>query len=251
MARSESGESLLERVVRILNAFNSDVQVLRVGDLAARAGLPVSTTSRLVDQMVAQGLLKRADDRTLSVGVRLWELAHRASPTLGLREAAMPFMEDLHAVTGHHVQLGVRQDLEVLFVERLSAPRSVVNITRIAGRLPLHASSSGLVLLAYAPRDIREQVLSSSLHRYTSATLADPVALRAALAHVRRVQYALCAGHIHLDACSLAVPLRDRGGQLVAALSLVVPNDGTAISHLPTLQMTARAIQRTLTTQSH
>ncbi|MGI5229333.1 IclR family transcriptional regulator domain-containing protein [Actinoallomurus sp. CA-142502] len=98
--------------------------------------------------------------------IRLWELASRTSPTPGLREAAMPFLEGLHDVVGHHTQLGVLEGREALFVERLSVPGSVVNITRIAGRLPLHASSAGLVLLA----ELREQILAGPLERYTPHT---------------------------------------------------------------------------------
>ncbi|GLY75288.1 IclR family transcriptional regulator domain-containing protein [Actinoallomurus iriomotensis] len=60
---------------------------------------------------------------------------------------------------------------EALFVERLSVPGSVVNITRIAGRLPLHASSAGLVLLAWAAAELREQILAGPLERYTPHTL--------------------------------------------------------------------------------
>ncbi|WP_446466196.1 IclR family transcriptional regulator domain-containing protein [Streptomyces sp. BRA346] len=67
----------------------------------------------------------------------------------------MPFMEGVHDVVGHHVQLGVLDGDEVLFLERLTAPGAVINYTRSAGRLPPHASSSGLVLLAHGPADLR------------------------------------------------------------------------------------------------
>ena len=141
------------------------------------------------------------------MGVRLWELgARRLAYALGLREAAMPFMEDAHAVLGHHVQLGVLDGAEVLFVERLSAPGAVINLTRIAGRLPLHVSSSGLVLLAFGERELQEQVLSRPLARYTAHTLSSPAALRAALAEVRRQEFACLPGHVHEDALGIAVP---------------------------------------------
>src|SRR3984957_14448554 len=149
MARSATGESVLSRAVRIFEAFTPDERVLSVSQIARRARLHLATASRLIAELEAHGLLDREPDRRVRVGVRMWELALRASPTLGLRDASMPFMEDAHAVLGHHVQLGVLDGDQVLFVERLSAPGAVINYTRIAGRLPLHASSSGLVLLAF------------------------------------------------------------------------------------------------------
>lgn len=246
MARSSSGESVLQRVVRILAAFDPDSPTLSVSQISSRARLPISTTSRLVEEMVGQGLLHREEDRRIGIGVRLWELAQRASPTLGLREAALPFMEDLHAVVGQHIQLGVLQNDQVLFVERLSAPDAVVNLTRIAGRLSLHASSSGLVLLAHAPADLQERVIHGSLPAYTDHTPTTPGALRAVLARVRTEGFVLCPGFIHPDATGIAVPVRDPHNRVIAALSVVVPNDERSRMHVPALRSAARGVQRHL-----
>ncbi|GLY34470.1 IclR family transcriptional regulator [Amycolatopsis sp. NBRC 101858] len=239
-------DSVLTRVVRIFETFEPDAPALRVTDVARRAGLHVATASRLIEELVGHGWLLRDTDRRVRVGVRLWELASRASPTLGLREAAMPFMEDLHAVVGHHTQLAVLEDQEVLFVERLSAPGAVVNVTRVAGRLPLHASSSGLVLLAHASAELQEQVLAGPLEAFRRTTLTDSARLRRFLADVRRDGYAYCAGFIDEETTGIAVPLRGRGGDVVAALSVIVPNDDSARMQIPALRAAARGISRTL-----
>ncbi|GAB23250.1 putative IclR family transcriptional regulator [Gordonia polyisoprenivorans NBRC 16320 = JCM 10675] len=246
MARSTSGESVLERAVRILEVFDADHITVTITDIAERAGLPLSTASRLVDDLVGLGLLRRDEGRRVRIGVRLWELASRASPTLGLREAAMPFLEDVHAIVGHHVQLGVLDGAEVLFVERLSSPGAVINVTRVAGRLSLHASSAGLVLLAHAPAGFQERVLSRTLPRYTAQTIVDPRHLRAFLAEVRRSGVAVCPGFIHEDATGIAVPIRDSKDLVVAAISVVVPRDDRPTSHVAVLQAAARGIGREL-----
>lgn len=246
MARSTSGESVIERTVAILQAFDSHSPVLCIGDLVARTGLPPSTTSRLVDQLVQHGLLQRDSRRRVRIGLRMWELASRASPALPLRQAAMPFMEDLHAVVGQHVQLGVLSGDEFLVLERLSAPAGVTNLSRIAGRLPLHAASGGLVMLAYGPDSLRERVLSRPLRAYTDATLTDPAALRRQCAAIRRDGYALCAGFIDITATGIAVPIRSSRGDVVASLSMVVPNDDDAKAHLGVLRTTGRGLERAL-----
>lgn len=246
MARSQSGESVLQRVVRIMEAFGPDTPVLSITSIARRANLPLATASRLVADMTAQGLLTRATDGRVRVGLRLWELAARASPTLPLREVAMPFMQDLHSVTGHHVQLAVLDGDEVLFVERLAASKAVINITKVAGRLPLHASSSGLVLLAYASSELRERILNQPLRAYTENTIADARQLRTTLADIRRQHLAICRGHIHPDACGIAVPIQNPAGAVIAALSVVLPNDDHAREQVPALMATARGISETL-----
>jgi DNA-binding IclR family transcriptional regulator len=147
---------------------------LTVTEIARRSGLHIATASRLVEELGSFGWLQRDDDRKVRIGVRMWEVVSRASPTLNLREAAMPVMEDLHAIVGQHIQLGVMEGDDVLFVERLTAPGAVINYTRVAGRLPLHASSSGLLLLAYAPPAQQERIIAQPMEVFTGQTITSP-----------------------------------------------------------------------------
>lgn len=237
---------MLSRAVRIVEAFGPGDTALTVTEIARRSGLHIATASRLVEELSSFGWLQRDEDRKVRIGVRMWEVVSRASPTLSLREAAMPVMEDLHAIVGQHIQLGVMEGDEVLFVERLTAPGAVVNYTRVAGRLPLHASSSGLLLLAYAPPAQQERIISRPLEVFTEQTIASPSQLRSALAEVRRQGYAFLAGHIHPDATGVAVPVRDPAGKVVAALAIIVPNDDVARSRVAVLQAASRAVSRAM-----
>jgi DNA-binding IclR family transcriptional regulator len=246
MPRVATGESSLARAVRILESFTAEEPELTVTELARRSGLHLATTSRLVRQLVEHGLLSRGPDREVRVGMRLWEVASRAAPTRSLRDAAMPYLEDLHAVVGHHAQLAVLDGDDVIFLERLSARDAVINYTRIAGRLPLHISSSGIVLLAYGPPELQARVLARPLERRTAATITTPERLRATLDEVRRQGYALLAGHVHPDATGIAVPVRNGLGEVVAALAVIVPNDSRAASAVPALLAAARGIGRSL-----
>jgi DNA-binding IclR family transcriptional regulator len=192
---------VLERAVRILEVFDADHVAVSVSDIAYRANLPLSTASRLVEELIGHGLLRRDGNRRVHIGLRLWELASRASPTRGLRDAAAV----LEICTRWPPVRLVRQNEEVLFIERLSAPGSVINVTRVAGRLPLHVSSSGLVLLAHAPVDLQERVARGPLRPYTDRTITDGKQLRTVLAEIRRTGSAVCPGFIHPDATGVAV----------------------------------------------
>lgn len=245
VARVHTGESVLARAARIVESFGLDDAGLTVSEIARRSGLHIATASRLIEELVGLGWLER-EDRRVRIGVRLWEVVSRSSPTVGLREAAMPFMEDLHAVVGHHTQLAVLDGEDVLFVERLSASGGAVNYSRIAGRLPLYASSSGLVLLANAPAALQERVIDEPMTAYTTFSLRTGRQLRAELADVRRRDYAFCAGWIYPETTGIAVPVRDGRGDVVAAVALVVPNDSAAKGLIPALQAAGRGISRVM-----
>ena len=163
MANSSAGRSSLSRAMDLLAAFDLDAVFLSVSQLSARSGLPLTTTHRLVAELVQLGLLERQPDRTYRLGVRLWELASKTPGAVGLREIAQPHLLAVHSRVRQHAQLGVLDGRDVLFLERLSTREAVVNFTVIGGRLPLHASSSGQVLLAHSPTAFQEEILASEL----------------------------------------------------------------------------------------
>jgi DNA-binding IclR family transcriptional regulator len=144
------------------------------------------------------------------------------------------------------VQLGVLEGDQVLFVERLSAPGAVINYTRIAGRLPPPVSSSGLVLLAFGGRELQERIMAGPMRGYTAHTLTDSAALRAALAEVRRQEFACLPGHVHEDALGIAVPVRDERARVIAALAAIVPVDTARQAVIGVLTTAARGITRAL-----
>lgn len=247
MANSRSGDSVIDRLVRVLATFDAEHTAQSPSEIARRAGLPASTGHRLVTDLIRSGLLERDDDGRARVGMRLWELATRGSLALGLRQAALPAMEKVQAALRQHTQLGVFDDDQVLFLERLSHPDAGANITRIAGRLPLHASSSGLVLLAAAPPTVLERVLAAPLEALAPGTVTDPPALRRKLSEVRRLGFAVAPGSVESVSTGIAVPLRDHGA-VVAALGVVLPRDGVDEQRaVAVLRAAAREIEETLT----
>ena len=246
VARTATGESSLARAVRLLAAFDHDEQ-LTVSELGRRAGLPLPTASRLVAELTRLGLLERDEHRRVRVGLRLWELAARASAAQSLREVAKPYLDDLQAVVGHHTQLAVLEGEDVLFLERLTARGAVKAHTRVGGRLPVHASSAGVVLLAHAPAEVQAHILSRPLARFTPQTVTDPAGLRRLLADVRRSDLAVLEGHLNLGATGIAVPVREAGRrQVTAALSVIVPSGPEATAAVPALRAAARGLGRAL-----
>lgn len=229
MVKPPGGESVISRVVRIFGALaatGANGTAPRVAELARRCGLPVATTARLVDELVGQGWLARDADRRVRIGVRLAELAAAAAPPNGLRATALPFMADLHVITGHAVRLSLLHGRDAHVVAWL--PRGIAPV-----RVAVHASSAGVLLLAHAHVRVQEEITAGY-------PLVEQDQLRALLDRVRRAGYASCPG-----CADIAVPIRV-GEHVVAALALIVPGNSAAPDHLPALRVAALGVGRGL-----
>jgi len=231
----------------VLEAFTPVYPTLTLSDIARRAALPLTTAHRLVGELCASGALERDGDGTYRIGLRLWEIASLAPRGVPLREAALPFLEDLYEVTHENVQLGVREGHEVLYIERITGRQAVGVLTRVGGRFPLHASGIGLVLLAHAPESVQDAVLSGPLQRFTGHTITDPDRLRRMLTQIRRDGVAVSDRQVTDDALSVAAPIFDAGGAVLAALSIVSKADGTDPARLvPAIRAGALGTSRAL-----
>lgn len=235
------------RVLRILAAFSPQRPVMTLSELARQAELPPSTVHRMLGELVAWGALERGDDGSYRVGLRLWELGALAPRGQGLRELALPFLEDLSLITRENVQLAVRDGIEVVFVERIAGSGAVAVLTRVGGRFALTATGVGLVLLAHAPAEVQEEALAGPIERHTARTVTDPSTLRRMLADVRTNGFSISDRQVTMDALSVGAPVRDRHGQVVAAVSLVVRH-GSASPHAlaPLVRTSSRAISRAI-----
>ncbi|MGO9194836.1 MAG: IclR family transcriptional regulator [Streptosporangiaceae bacterium] len=241
---------VIGRALRLLDAFGPRQRELTLSEIARRAGMPLSTAHRLMHELCEWGAIERGDDGLYRIGLRLWEVGSLAPRGPGLREAALPFLEDLSQITRENVQLAVREGAEVVFIERIAGSGAVPVLTRVGGRFALTATGVGLVLLAHAPVDVQEEVLSGPIKRFTSKTVTDPVQLRRMLADVRSNGFSVSDRQVTMDSLSVGAPIHDPHGQVVAAVSLVVrygsttPNTPHALARL--VRTSARAISRAL-----
>lgn len=242
---STPGATVTSRALSLLGAFDQQHRSLTLSEMAARAGLALPTAHRLAGELVAWGALARGADGCYVVGRRIWDLGLLAPVQTGLRQVAEPFLHDIYGATLATVHLAVRDDSEVLYLDRLSGHASVPVVSRVGSRLPLHATGVGKVLLAHAPDEVREQVLAS-LARVTPYTITQPGRLRVQLDSIRRQGYATTVEEMSLGACSVGVPIT-RAGEVVAALGIVVPSLKRDRSRLVTaLQVAAQGVSRSL-----
>jgi IclR family acetate operon transcriptional repressor len=171
--RNENAASVVARVGQLLSAFRHEDSALGVSELARRTGLAKSTVHRLVQELVACGLLDR-DGSAVRAGLRLFELGQLVPSQRTLRDSAVPHMADLREATRQTVSLAVLEGHEVVYVEILPSHSGPQLPSRVGGRLPAHATGVGKVLLAYSPRPVIEGVLSRPLERLSPRTIISP-----------------------------------------------------------------------------
>lgn len=260
MAEANPTDTTLDRLIRILGAFDADRPTLSVAALARRAAIPLPSAYRWVDRLTAAGLLERLDGGAVGLGMRLWELASRSSPSTTLRQAAMPYMDDVQAVLRQHTQIAVLDSAGVLVLERLSARGAVPNQATVAGRMPTFTTSLGLVLLAFARRHETESFLKVHAaelgvpvpdpgHEGSARGVVNPTEqeLRLQLSAIRRQGWASVDGQVDSDVTGVAVPVFSPDGQAIAALGVVVPRTSEFRPGLaPMLLAAARGISRAL-----
>jgi len=246
---SEPGRITASRIVALLDAFTREQPAPSLSEISRSSGLAVATTHRLLAELVQSGILQRREDSRYQVGLKLWKIGALAPGYRDLRTLALPFMEDLYAATRQNVQLAVRDDNRVLYLEKLSGAGSVSSITEVAGRLPLHATGVGKVILAFSEPELLDRIIEEGLTRYTSHTMTDPKILAKSLRQVRKTQLGYSREEMTIGAASVAAPIFGPDMVLEGSLAVVVPSS-TSLPHLAgAVRTAANGITRQLTQQ--
>lgn len=210
---------MLRRASDILSALDAGHPIRSLADLSRTTGLPRSTTHRMCAELVGLGLLERVDGG-YRLGLRLFELGELVPRQRGLRETALPYMEDLRAATGATVHLGVLEGVEVVYLQILRTPGGPRLPSRIGGRLPAHATGLGKAMLAYSPAEVVAARVAAGLPALTPRTIVTPGLLARELSSIRERGVALDREESTLGLLCTAAPVLDGGGHVVGAISV-------------------------------
>ncbi|MEX1169266.1 MAG: IclR family transcriptional regulator [Chloroflexota bacterium] len=215
-----------------------------VTEVAERTSLPKSTAARLLASLAREGVVEQVPgDTRYRLGGRLATLAAGVLPTRSLARLARPALADLATEVGEASGLSVPDGDLVHYVEQVDSPNPVSVRDWTGSRLPMHAVSSGQVLLAFRPPAALERYLEQPLERFTEMTLVDPDALRVRLRDVHRDGFAWAREEFDRGISSVAAPIADASGEVVAAVHLHGPS-----YRFPAPGTAATTAERVLTT---
>jgi DNA-binding IclR family transcriptional regulator len=238
----EPRRSVVRRLLSVLATFDAATPTLSLTEIAARTELPLPTAHRFLAELTTGGWLERLPDGRYRVGSRMWKLGALAPGYRNLREMALPYMQDLQDATRENVQLAVLDGRTALCVENINGERAMAK-TKVGGRLPLHATGVGKVLLAAAGGELLTALAEKGFRRFTRYTIIEPNRLASTLETVRDEQMAYSREEMTLGACSVASPVT-AGSKVVAAVSIVT-NASVDIDRLAfAVRTTASGISR-------
>lgn len=219
---ADAMNSVLGKARLILEAFTATDDALSLSDLVRRTGIAKASVHRLAQELLRWGVLERAGT-DYRLGLRLFEMGLLVPRQRILREAALPYMEDLLVATRETIHFAVHEGLDVLYLEKIIMHRGLSAQSRVAGRLPLYCTATGKVILAFSPPRVYEEVVRAGLVPLTRHTIVAPTLLADQLARVHAQGIAVEHEETRLGYASLAVPVFSPGGALAGALSITAP----------------------------
>jgi DNA-binding IclR family transcriptional regulator len=209
----------VEKAVLILKAFSLEEPELGVNEISRRLGFHKSSVSRILATLEQGGLVERSahsDNYRLGLGILL--LASKTFTHLDLRQAASDVIHSLADACQETVTLSVLQNDQIVDLEVALSRYSLRSVAWVGKNLPLHCTSAGKLMLAFASEEDVNRVLKAPLFRHTEHTITDPQVLRSELVEIRHTGIAMALGELEPGLNALAVPIYDSRGHATAAL---------------------------------
>ncbi|HWG01542.1 MAG TPA: IclR family transcriptional regulator C-terminal domain-containing protein [Trebonia sp.] len=251
MARRDSSPDFIEAIARgldVIRAFGPGQPVMSLAGVAAASDLPRPTARRILLTLEQLGYVRQAARSGYELTPRVLDLGMSYVLSRGLWEIARPHMEALVARTSESSSIAQLDGSDIVYVARVAVPKIVALAVTVGTRFPAMQTSLGKVLLAALPPEEAERVLAEpSRSGVTPRCQPDSARRSAALREVRARGWALTDGELAPAIRSVAVPLRDGDGRVIAALNVNAHAAETTLDvltgqYLPLLTQTASAI---------
>lgn len=194
--------------------------------IAGRLGVTKSRAFRILSTLQSQGFVVQDEEtRGYRLGLKLLSFGEKVRHQLQLPQVAAPALDDLATASGETVFLGVIDGSEVVCIDKRESAYPVRLYAEIGRRAPLHAGGVPRVLLAYRLEEYPALLDRLTLQPLTAGTITDRAVLLDDLARIRRQGYVIAVDDLDMGATSVAAPIRDHRGQVIAALSVAGPNE--------------------------
>lgn len=209
----------VERALHILDCFTDEQAELSVKDIATALALPKSTVVRLLHTLKAHRFIEQNEQtQQYRLGFKLFELGSLYAQQMDLRKEALPMMQRLQLETGETVSLNILDDYERICIEKVESRQDIRNFVKVGSRSALCFGASGRMLLSYLPQVEQHFVMDKE-----GLSPVEKQQLNEQITRIVAAGYALSKGERISGLLSIAAPIFDHQGQIIAGLSLSGP----------------------------
>ncbi len=217
--------SSVKNALRILRSFTMDEPEKKISDLSTSLGLNKSTVSRTMSTLASEGFVyKDPETKRYRLGFSILTLSGIVNSNMDVYRESLPVLNKLVESTGETSHISIMDNLDVMYLHKVECNHPVRALTHVGRRNPLYCTSSGKVLLAYSKDEsLLEKVIEQGLKKYTKNTITNPQSLREHLTEVKKNGYAYTFEEFNEGVSSIAAPVYDYLGNVIAALAIVGP----------------------------
>ena len=223
-AKPKTSLSSVANAIRLIKAFSDDEYEIGISDLGKRLHLPKSTVHRLASTLVEAGMLEQNNETgKYRLGLAIFELGSLVRRKMDFSSEAKPFLMELREKTGETVHLAILDQASIVYINSLESKQAIRMTLDVGLRKPAYSTGAGKVLLAFQADEALARLFAGGLKELTANTIVDPDQFRQELAAIRARGYAVADEENELGVRSLAAPVRDHFGNVIAAVSIAGP----------------------------
>jgi len=216
-------DSTLSKGLAILENLAAAKGSKGVSELSRELGLTKSNTFRLLQTLTTLGYVRHEPDKTYRATLMTWQVGRAVVENMNLRTVAAPLLQFLSKETGETIYLAVRENLQVVYIDKIESQKPIRSWNPIGGTAPLHCVGTGKAILAADYPDLRN-LIAEQLAPYTDLTITDIEALDQDVAQTRERGYALDRGEFRERIYSLGSAILLPDGSPIGALGVSVPD---------------------------
>lgn len=217
--------SSLRNTLRLLNLFSVDEPELKLQDMATRLEIGQSTAYRLVHTLMEEGFVIRDPSaKSYRLAASVLAMGNTIITKVDLCHLSIDILEKLAENTGETAHIAIFKDNQVLYLLKIDSSNPVHLLSHAGKKNPIYCTSTGQILLAYQEDSVINKVIEKGLIAYTEKTITDPMKLKNVLQTIRTKGYAVSQEELHKGVGSIAAPVKNKRGEIIASVSIAGPS---------------------------
>jgi IclR family pca regulon transcriptional regulator len=228
----------LARGLDVIRGFSRERRHMSISQLSHKTGIPRAAVRRCLYTLRELGYVECADGRNYALRPKMLGLGHAYLSSTPLVVSAQAYLDRVSDAVNESCSLATLEGEDILYVGRSLTSRIISVTLNVGSRLPAYCTSIGLVLLAHMPPEQLEQYfVKTALRPFTERTVTDPDKLRELLQQVRSQDYAIADQLMEMGVRSIAVPVRNHAGTVVAGMNVIVQAGRVPLREMKTLYL--------------